>query len=1303
RYRVLGRIGEGGMGEVFEVEDTVKERVVALKLLKDPRAAGALEEEFETLRRVGSHPAIAQVHEFGIAEDRRSYFTMERIHGQDLAAWTSARPDPAGTARLFARVAAALEFLHDRGVLHGDLKPGNILVAGAPGGDPAVKILDFGLARAARPQGDGGDSSAGTVFYMAPEVLRGEPYLAASDLYALGILIYQALAGHVPFDSPSLSTLVRAHMEIPPPPLPPGVPAPLAALARELLAKDPARRPAGAHAVRARLAEFLEEDPVPPAERPDNVRHYLESARLVGRDRELSLLVSLGRRLQETRRYQRERGEPLRFVLVSGETGRGKSRLLAEYEYRLQKSGVLCFLSRFQEADVLARDHLRRVLAQMVHFLEERSPRTLRDHAAALLAVLPELASRESMRGAVPPAPLQPREERARFFHDLLAFLKDFLVAGRELEPPVRSIALLFDDLGLAPASVFDLLHFLLENVEDARIQVIATFRTDRGGEPCFGPARERVSALARAVERDERSALLPLAPLSAREIGSLVATSLGEGPDLERLAESLAEHGHDLLVFQETLSGLAADGLLAREEGHWRWRGKGKRLPVPEGLAAAVDAHLAALDPEVRSVLEAASVFGREFEVELLAEALGTPDVSRPRATVHGLAGARRFLARTESRPRERFGFASPSVRERVYSGIPPERARELHARIARAISRASDEGPTSRRGELAYHISRTLPSDALKNPESLALLLEEAAARESRFQYAEAADLLGSAVLMARALGDAGRTVECHRRLGHVLGLAGRIKEGLSELARAKELLEAGPERAAVLREIGSLALKTGDHRGALAAFQDSLAELGPDPEPLLAAAICRETAQTLSFREEWDEATRLAARALDLARTAPESTRRERELGDIHNICGTILYCQGELDRADVCFAESLAHRERAGDRLGVTHALHNRGLIRWAKGDVEGAMELLKESLERGRELVDVHGMANTYNTLGILHHDRGELAEAERYFARSVDLFREAQNVSGLAKAMNNLGNVRLKQGRTQEAQELYEKAYRTLQRIRETWLTPASLKNFARVALYRGEFARAERLYLRTLRRARSGEDLAGHASARLGLALVDLARGEIPAALRHLLKSRRSLARAQSRTDLGPVLATLARVHLLAAESGRSRSLARAERAAREAIEAAGEVSHMEPAAEAHGAMALVLAGRGEGESAVREAEQALELHTRSASAILVARARRDLAVASAARGPDWDDRTEEEFRGAIEAFRKIEAPAEIAWTQVAYARFLADAGSRAEAASLARKAAKTFDSIAAPRAAERAREILAEVEGTP
>ena len=191
-----------------------------------------------------SHPGIAQVYDYRDEDPPDpAYLVMELVDGPSLAALLDEGPvDAARTMGLIAEAAAALQAAHAAGVVHRDIKPGNLLVSR----DGAVKITDFGIAHAA---GSASLTSPGTLIgtpaYLAPERAAGAPATPAADLYALGIVAYQCLTGRLPFDGEPLA-IVLAHLERPVPPLPPSVPAGVAALVADLTAKNPRARPASA-------------------------------------------------------------------------------------------------------------------------------------------------------------------------------------------------------------------------------------------------------------------------------------------------------------------------------------------------------------------------------------------------------------------------------------------------------------------------------------------------------------------------------------------------------------------------------------------------------------------------------------------------------------------------------------------------------------------------------------------------------------------------------------------------------------------------------------------------------------------------------------------------------------------------------------------------------------------------------------------------------------------------------------------------------------------------------------------------
>jgi hypothetical protein len=272
-YEIVRVLGEGAMGVVYEALQPSPRRRVALKVLRrgaldDARAPELLAREAAALARL-SHPGIAVIHEAGRSADGHSYLVMELVEGVSLVAYAREHAlDRRARVRLLAAVCSAVQHAHARGVVHRDLKPSNVLVVerGDAAGQP--KVLDFGLARLADA---GGATLSGTVLgtpaYMSPEQALGRPAGPASDVYALGVMLYELVTGALPIEL-SGTTLVEAVRRIAETPARspsrwvPGLERELEAVLMRCLEKDPTRRYADAGALADELGRWLEGRPV---------------------------------------------------------------------------------------------------------------------------------------------------------------------------------------------------------------------------------------------------------------------------------------------------------------------------------------------------------------------------------------------------------------------------------------------------------------------------------------------------------------------------------------------------------------------------------------------------------------------------------------------------------------------------------------------------------------------------------------------------------------------------------------------------------------------------------------------------------------------------------------------------------------------------------------------------------------------------------------------------------------------------------------------------------------------------------
>jgi serine/threonine-protein kinase len=263
RYRLIKRIATGGMGEVWQAQDEVILRQVAIKILKqqymgDPDFVERFRTEAKHAAMI-NHDGIANVYDYG-EDDGSAYLVMELVPGESLSSILEREktlPEQQ-VISIIAQTALALDAAHREGLVHRDIKPGNLLISP----DGQVKITDFGIARVANQVSLTQTGQVmGTVQYLAPEQATGKPASASGDIYSLGIVAYEALAGKRPFKGETQMAIAMAQINETPPPLPEHIDAKLQKLIMDCMAKKPDQRPSSALALAARAEALLANSP----------------------------------------------------------------------------------------------------------------------------------------------------------------------------------------------------------------------------------------------------------------------------------------------------------------------------------------------------------------------------------------------------------------------------------------------------------------------------------------------------------------------------------------------------------------------------------------------------------------------------------------------------------------------------------------------------------------------------------------------------------------------------------------------------------------------------------------------------------------------------------------------------------------------------------------------------------------------------------------------------------------------------------------------------------------------------------
>jgi len=804
RLRIARSLGAGGMGIVFEAYDEHRHGAVALKTLNRlaPGDVYRLKNEFRSLADV-SHPNLCRLHEL-FHEEGQWFFTMQLVDGEPFDQWV--RPNDAlDASRLRAalpQLCDAIGAIHAAAKLHRDLKPSNVLVTR----DGRVVVLDFGLAVDPEPGGVGQTllevSVAGTPAYMAPEQAAGAPATTASDFYAIGVMLFEALTGTLPFAGRILDVLTAKQRDNAPraSSLRPDVSSDLDALCEALLAREPAQR-MGAATLREWLARHEPSQPatVPSAEAPDAripsqrissfpspLSRAPESGVLLGRDAELALL-------RDAFDSSCTAGKPV-IVLLSGESGIGKSALCDVFltELRASRRAVVlsgrCFEREsvpFKAFDVVV-DELTRYLRRLGSQAYGLMPRD----ASALHRIFPVLGRVE----AIADAPLREVPDAHELRRRGFAAFAELLGRIRDRQPLVLHL----DDLQWSdPDSTLLLMH-LLGQAEVPPFLLVVSHRSEQmEGHPYLSPLYKDLPGDTRLDVRR-----MPLGPLERDDAVALLGASLS---GLEREAG-----GNPFLL-----------GELAR---HAAASTAGPDAEL--SLRSMLSARMAKLGGEERGLMELVAVAGRPIELNIAVEAAGVAE--GPRTLFEALRDA--HLARATG-DESRVECFHDKVRELLLGELTSERLRECHSSLARSLSKRPGTEPE----ELAVHLLAAGQTEG-----AAAELVRAADSALSELSFERAARLYAQAIEHGRFEPREARRL--HIALGDALTYAGRGAQAATQYFEAARTAESG-EAIDLERRAAEQLLISGHREAGLATLTRVLGHsgiAGPNQGPPLARLL-------------------------------------------------------------------------------------------------------------------------------------------------------------------------------------------------------------------------------------------------------------------------------------------------------------------------------------------------------------------------------------------------------------------------------------------------------------------------------
>ncbi len=999
------------MGRVLEALDQREGRRVAVKTLRasSPADRRHMEAEVRTLSRL-QHQGIVRFLDTGICGDE-IFLTMEVCDGVTLDRFLELGLPGSGAIRWLLKAAMqlseALAYLHSCDVIHGDLKPANIVVLGSLNAeDPSdesrlrglfdapnfsVKILDFGLAKNLGALLQPGETAAGTPLYMSPEQLRVQA-TERSDLYSLGALLYHLVTGKPPF--PGLSQILSGKSPPRPGDLNPACLPALSQLILRLLAREPHDRLASASEVREHLLDILEPGR-PTTQIPDRLLPTVFVGRVTELNRLSALVASAAAR----------KGSSLR---IGGPRGSGKSWLLREsgiIAEALADHGVPTFRLTFSPGN--SSFTAFSTLFDDLSSLEDTSGPE--PHSASpLTEALKEwkAAVAEPQGPDSPPLPAWTDDgsgAAAKILRDrrVDAALKILCAACQ------RPLFLQIEDVQHAGELEIEILGRLSRRARDWPVALVVTHRTD---------SQKTSEILARWLQDfDTNSATGPilLAGLSDGEVAKLVERRLYPTSKISpALMEALTKRSEgNPLALSRWLEILWGQGHLRRADGDWQLAQDQQQgdLP-PESLWGPL---FRAIPEADRALLTATSILGTPSSAATLGRVAGLEAGS---IEGESLQASLRRLAKKGLLAEDRDGFRpTPDLEDggagalAMFGVLGAKAIEAFHARAAASILESSGASD----GHAALRIARHLERSG--NPYEAARYYSVAGrhfangflntlaidAYQRALALSDSQDLQGE---IEEGLGD------LHGRLGHYAVALQRLGEALSKRGVSLSLLD----------KIGRVLHRQGELTQATRVFTECLESAGEN-EAARALALLRlgglllERGQAAEARDRLEESLSICTRLGDVRQTA----RVQFSLG----------VAEKQQDRPDIAalrFEEALRNAERSGSVLEAATTLNNLGNIHRALGDEQRAIDCLRRSMTARESMGDRQGIAIVLNNIAQVHLMRGELPASRAATESSLQIFAEVGDKRGILIARSNLGATLLQLGQLQAAREQLE-------------------------------------------------------------------------------------------------------------------------------------------------------------------------------------------------------------------------------------------------------------------------------------
>ena len=1141
RYQILKEIGSGGIGKVFKAIDLFERKTVAIKVLLSQESAQVerFKNEFLLLRRL-HHPNIVKVYDFGYSDAGAPYFAMEHIEGKDWKAFLQPL-DYSKFWDVMLQICTNLDFLHSKRIIHGDLKPSNILITNSLEGGLTLKFTDFGFAEYEEVK----DFTwwKGTLSYLAPEIIRGEKYSHQADLYSLGVLIYETLFETRPFDEEQLADLAKSHLEkdVVIPEEPP-VPAGLKNVILTLLEKDPIDRYFSAKEVLSEIEKIsgLDADRL----KASLAKNLILSSDFVGREKELSIL----------RKFFNQASTGVRtLVLLSGESGIGKTRVLEEFKAWAQVEGA-----SVAEVSLTNSESFRAFQRSVPHLLESISQPSVLifehlevadDSALESFSDLISQTRNKKVLVCMTLTNASTRSEKdksaSNIENKIISAYKDSIIQIRlEKLTEAEEKKLLFsmfawkekgnDICGVVhwktrgnPLLTEQLMEWLVSHKQIERQKgrwVVQLEQIDATPVP-LGFAKEIAGRLGRLSE-DELN-LLSIASVSGLEFETDLLSEMSR-VDVEVfrkhienilaqriLVQSSTPSAKDRVCF---LNGFTRDFIYEQIDRRKR-RNLHERVGhyFEQKYATDIESHL----DQLADHFYQAEDYERALRYALLSAQRAESLRKRDQATKYYL----RVLELYDKCP-----FPLPKSKEEIFESLAEQyeadgnyaesvhhyqkaleswRSRNFNNRSASRVSRkmARIHRKTSEHGKSIKLLHQAL---RLLNPEN------------SPREYAS--------VLIDLARGHRIRC-EYDRAIGYL--------EKATSILRNQELTK---EMGDALTCMGGVHWSVGDYRLAFENLSKSLDVFQRLGETQSTAKCYIALSLVLKSQGLPDQALEYSRKALAIM----ELFSDPYTLSILENNLALIYIDLNRWDQALECLSKSVKLKKRISDLKGLALSYNNMGLAYLRKGLFDKSVEHLTAAQQLFQEIRDRSGVALVYYNLGDLHRCKEEWKKASDYLEKSLRIARELGEEGRVADCLLLLGKIAMEQSNFDLSTRSLNQAAELFSKSRDRFGEAEAQLAVGELALRMGNLRRAEEHLNQTRVLIESLNNKWFDGSFKNVYAHLLKAKGEKETYLKCLMESGRIFRELGARYELGKTYLEIGKIKLETARMKEGRAFLR-------------------------------------------------------------------------------------------------------------------------------------------------------------